>query len=84
MTLEQMRDWDHQGYGVIVLAGTSDTSMAAQANEGIQLNTVGKLETQDEINLAGKSLAQAVQGLAYSLEHRQVQRQEDLLEPEAQ
>jgi hypothetical protein len=84
MTLKEMRDWDHGKYSAIVLAGTSKTTTAAQAYLGIQLTQLGTLATTKEIEIARKSLEQVVQGLAYSLEHRQVQRQESLLETSMQ
>jgi hypothetical protein len=81
MTLEQMKDWNLGAYEAIVLAGDSGMITAAHAYTGIQMIDFGALATRGEIEIARQSLVRVVQGLAYSLVHRQGPRQEDLLEP---
>jgi hypothetical protein len=80
MSLQQIRDWNFEGYQAIVLAGSYNDATVAEVCEGIQMTKSGPLATQEEIDLASESLAQVVQGLAYSLDHRQDQRQENSLE----
>jgi hypothetical protein len=81
MKLERMKDWNLEGYEAIVLAGACGTTTAAQAYRGIHMFQFEALATPHEIEIARLSLAQAVQGLAYSLVHRRSERREDSLEP---
>jgi hypothetical protein len=89
MTLEQINAWKFGAYEAIVLAGSCDLVTAgpkgivtaAEAYEGIRMNRFLALATRAEIEIACQSLARVVQGLAYSLEYRQDERREDLLEP---
>jgi hypothetical protein len=81
MTLKQMKEWDHGEYSAIVLAGGYEDVSAALTYRAIQMTELGALATPAEIETARQSLAQVVEGLAYSLVHRQEQRQENLLDP---
>jgi hypothetical protein len=81
MKLERMKDWNLGGYEAIVLAGACGTTTAAQAYRGILMLQSETLATPDEIETVRLSLAQTVEGLAYSLVHRRSERREDSLEP---
>jgi hypothetical protein len=80
MTLKQMRDWNLDEYNAIVLAGASGRFSAPMAYRGIQLRQFGECATTDEIEIASTSLGIVLQGLAYSLDERQAQRQEATLQ----
>jgi hypothetical protein len=81
MTLNQMKDWDHGEYSAIVLAGGYEDVSAALTYRALEMTELGALATPFEIETARQSLAQVVEGLAYSLVHRQEQRQENSLDP---
>jgi hypothetical protein len=80
MSLQQIRDWNLEGYQAIVLAGSYNDTTAGEVCRGIQMTNPGPLAIQEEIDLACESLAQVVQGMAFSLDHRVDQRQENFLE----